>query len=74
MEEVAKKENEVLHQQPSPRHQDRPIKSQQSQEKIVVFIDETDEADEIIIFPEYLPECIFSSTQPIGGHVDVSVR
>ena len=70
MEKVTKKENEVLQQQPSPRHQDGPIKSQQPH----VIVKESNEPDEIIVFPENLPECIFSSAQPTGDHVDVTVR
>ncbi|XP_064388295.1 alpha-mannosidase 2x-like [Halichondria panicea] len=69
VEEVAKKENEALQQQPSPRHQDGPIKSQQPH----VIVKESNEPDEIIVFPENLPECIFSSAQPTGDHVDVTM-
>ena len=29
---------------------------------------------EIVVFPENLPECVFSSSQPSAGHADVVVR
>ncbi len=65
--EIIKKKSDVLPPLPGNKEK-RPIKAQPS------LTIKHPQSPGIVIFPEDLPECIFSAAQPQPDHVDIIVR